>query len=95
MFGSRCIMRLRAEPEREMDFHGNYSPQCIHECSSGESKSCKMELQDVDMHVSYWLAENVSSRAPTPLPRTSNLALLPMTATGSGSPSPRIPPSER
>ena len=76
-------------PEREMTLHGNGGPQCIHECSSGETKSCKMELQDVDMHVSYWLAENVSSRAPTPLPR------MPMAATVCGVPSPTTPLYER
>ena len=54
-----------------------------------------MKLQDVEMHVLYWLAENLSWRSPTLLQRTSKLALLPMAATGSGGPSPRTPPSER
>ena len=26
VFGRRCIMRLRAVPERETAFHGKYSP---------------------------------------------------------------------
>ena len=54
-----------------------------------------MKLQDVEMHVFYWLAENLSCRPPNLLQRTFKLALLPMAATGSGGPLPRPPPSER
>ena len=40
-----------------------------------------MKLQDVEMHIFYWLAENLSYRPPILLQRTSKLALLPMAAT--------------
>ena len=49
----------------------------------------------MDIHVSYWLAENLNYGATTLLQRTSKLAMLPIAATGSGGPSPRPPPSER
>ena len=60
------------------------------------TKSCKAanEAARCGYQFLYWLAENLSSRAPTPLQWTAKLALLPMAATGRGGP-PRPPPSER